>query len=177
MGGDSLKISPRVRRVCGYNTCRTLAVTLMCLLTVMWALWILGAAVASAETIVYCTGSDVRLRWEPVNGEVIGYLNKGDAVTLLEVKNGWGNVLVGNDPLWVDLSYLSEIPPDELPETATVTGGRLAMRDKPGGARSGWIKNRQVVKPLAVIGEWMRVEVGGKTGWALMDYLEVKNGE
>lgn len=124
---------------------------------------------ARAETTVYCTGSSVRFRLAPVDGEVLAHLSLGDELTLLETAQGWAKVLWAGDQGWVSLDYLSQDKPGEAPRPATVAAnGRVRLRDNPDGQTVGWLQNGEKVSVYGLLEGWARVE----QGWVKKEYLE-----
>jgi hypothetical protein len=79
-------------------------------------------------------------------------LYRGDAVmTTGEEADGWIEVAVGGDAVWVKAEYLAVKPPED-PKEATITGnGRVALRKAPGGKLIRWLQPGEQITVSAII--------------------------
>ncbi len=163
---DKRRISRRARLVCRCYTGHAIAWMICGVLVAMWLLWPL--ATSAEGQALYCTANAVNVRESPVDGHVLLRLDRGDQVLLQEEADGWCRVDRAGDIGWVKMDYLSDTEPSAEPVTATVTGGRLALRDKPDGKRVGWLKDGQEVTVTGSLDGWARVD----GGWVDREYLE-----
>ncbi len=164
------KLSRRARLACGCYTGHVIAGILSCLLCALWFLW--PTMAKSEGQALYCIANAVNVRESPVDGYVLLRLDRGDLVLLQEEADGWCRIDRAGDIGWVKMDYLSDAAPDTQPSKATVTGGRLALRDEPDGKRTGWLKDGQAVEVLGERNGWARVRAGDTDGWADAAFLE-----
>lgn len=118
-------------------------------------------------------GSVLNVRDAPGNGDVYLRLERGEAVTLLENKNGWAYVAVGSEYGWACMDYLSAEPPTDGPVQARIAGnGRVALRDKPDGERVKWMQPDDTVTVYGYLdgtdARWARVD----GGYVMAEYVE-----
>ncbi|GAB3794346.1 N-acetylmuramoyl-L-alanine amidase [Virgibacillus kimchii] len=66
----------------------------------------------SGETFIVGTDSLVMKEAPYQESNHIGYLNRGDRITIFEEKNGWGKSYFKGEPIWVALYFL--IPVDQV---------------------------------------------------------------
>jgi len=119
------------------------------------------------------------------NSKIVGNYRKGDIVTILEVKNGWGKT----DKGWILMDYVStgnsagsnNNNQDDKPATNTgngsttvqfkgiVTASELNIRSNPStdGERVGSLKAGARVEIYEKSGNWGRT----KDGWISLDYV------
>lgn len=161
-----LKPTIRVRIITGNYTGHILASLILIALALM-----VIRTLAHAETTVYCTGNEVRVRYKAATGEVLYWLDRGDEVTLYEIKGAWGRVVRSGDEGWVSLQFLSERAPVSDPVMYKVVGGNLIVRSEPqkrGKNKVSELKSGATVEASAWLDGW--VWVG--SGWVNGSYLE-----
>lgn len=109
------------------------------------------------------------------SGKIVGSYFKGDVVTILETKDGWGRT----DKGWISLSYVymdGDVGPNAV--YGTVTASELNVRSGPGTTydRVKALRQNDRVQVL------QQITVGGTTwgyvsgGWVSMDYVSLDGG-
>ena len=109
------------------------------------------------------------------SGKIVGSYFKGDVVTILETKDGWGRT----DKGWISLSYVymdGDVGPNAV--YGTVTASELNVRSGPGTTydRVKALSQNDRVQVL------QQITVGGTTwgyvsgGWVSMDYVSLDGG-
>lgn len=140
-------------------------------------LWLgISPALADSQTLyaAVSAGSTLNVRDKPVTGEVLYTLTRGDAVTVTETRNGWAYVERAGDYGWACLDYLTDTPPTEDSQSATIrSNGRVALRDKPGDKRVGWLQDGDSVTVYGTQEHdgtrWAKVD----GGWVAAEYVEL----
>lgn len=133
------------------------------------------------SVVIVPPGEYLRGRIVPVVGETMVKLYLGDEVDIVARKDGWAEVIGGeNGTCWVSEDYLADsytsLP---VPETYKVSSnGRVRVRRTPGDTDiSRWCENGDEVEVLAWATvddtEWARLT----DGWVLGEFLEVCHGE
>lgn len=129
----------------------------------------------------------LNIRSEPINGKIQGSYNKGDVVTILEVRNGWGRTNKG----WIKMDYVNTTGDTANNNTTTnnnnnstnnagngsttvqfkgiVTASELNIRSSASteGTRVGSLSYGTRVEILERSGNWGRT----KDGWISLDYV------
>ena len=129
---------------------------------------------ATADTM-YCTVSSGYLngRLTPGGVEHTRYFN-GDTLEVVEIADGWAKVEGGEaEYVYCAVSYLSTMPPGEPIQQFKVTGGRVRLRETPGGEFVRWIEKGKTVDGVIVFDGW--VYTG--QGWIDKEYLQEVDGE
>ena len=65
----------------------------------------------SVNQTVYATDDGINVRNSPVDGEVIGSLDKGDSVTRTGIGDGWSRISYGGQTAYVSSSYVTTTKP------------------------------------------------------------------
>ena len=126
-------------------------------------------------------GGQLRIRKGPgTSYDVVGYLNSGDKVSILQTqKNGtmlWGKL----DKGWISMNYVvldTETPkPDEEPQTGTVKvegGGQLRIRKGPGTSYdvAGFLNSGDKVSILQTQKNGTMLWGKLNKGWVSMNYI------
>lgn len=72
--------------------------------------------VDNSETAYYqITASTLNIRKSPVDGDVIGYLSKGEYIKIIAVKNGWGKMIFDGAEAWISLNYAVKVNVENIP--------------------------------------------------------------
>ena len=124
---------------------------------------------ATADTM-YCTVTSGYLngRLAPDGAEHTRYY-PGDSLEVVEIADGWAKVEGGESGyVYCAVDYLSTTPPGDPIQQFKVTGGRVRIREAPGGEFIRWVENGRTVDGVIVFDGW--VYTGH--GWVDMDYLE-----
>ncbi|MGC4376784.1 SH3 domain-containing protein [Fictibacillus sp. Mic-4] len=119
----------------------------------------------------------------------IGALKKGEKVTILAEKSGWGQISYKGKKGWISLKYIqleSSKPIKESnpntssaakPKPAMVTASSLNFRSGPGTAYKliGTLKKGTVINVLKQQGSWSNVKTSSaQLGWVSTKYLTFK---
>ena len=150
------------------------------------------ANTTSTKAVVNANGLNIRSE-ASTNGKVQGAYNKGDVITILETKNGWGRTNKG----WVKLEYVNtntttvggnsdNKPADSNTNTTTntnitsngsntvilkgvvkVTDLNIRAEGNTNGERLGSLTYGDRVEILEKSGNWGRT----KNGWICLDYI------
>ena len=119
----------------------------------------------SSGTSATITGNSVNIRKGPgTSYDPVGQYNKGDKVTILETKDGWGRTTKG----WVKLDYVDM----SKTTTGTITASELNIRKGAGKDYDtvGKYKEGDKVEILEVKDGWGRTD----KGWISMEYVKTK---
>ena len=145
---------------------------LICALCAM----LLFVQVATAEAMTLYAAheeGDLNIRDKPY-GDRIGYLLPGDSGEFVRQEGEWVFLALGIEAGggWVSAKYLTA-DPEAAGQYVNASGGRVRIRETPGGKAAGWIKAGRTVEVLAVLPDengdmWGRT----KTGYIAMKYLE-----
>ena len=132
--------------------------------------------VAAADALTLYAAHDegeLNIRDKPY-GERIGYLLPGDSGEYIRQDGEWVLLAVGVEAGegWVSAKYLTA-DPDAAGQYVNGSGGRVRIRETPGGKAEGWLAAGKTAKVLAVLPDengdlWGRT----KTGYIAMKYLE-----
>jgi uncharacterized protein YgiM (DUF1202 family) len=103
---------------------------------------------------------------------VAGYLNKGDRVTILEIKGSWGRI----DKGWISMDYIvldsKDTEQENKPDTWTgiITADCLHVRAGAGTNYKivGRLYEGQKVEILETKGSWGRIS----SGWISLSYVK-----
>lgn len=71
---------------------------------------------SSVNETVYATDDGINVRNSPIDGSVIGSLDKGDSVTRTGIGDGWSRIKYGGQTAYVSSSYLTTTKPDTATE-------------------------------------------------------------
>lgn len=115
---------------------------------------------------------------------VVGTLNKGDKVVVLEEKNDWANIDFNGKKGWVSSDFLTikvteketTTPPvQEVKKQYKVNATSLNLRTGPSTSESilTAIPNGTVLSILESKNDWSKVTYNGKTGWVSTEFLKV----
>lgn len=130
------------------------------------------------------SGNGLNLREGPsTDAAILTAMEEGSVVTILEIRDNWAYVSIGDLMGWCSMDYLvpedsvSAEPSEEAAVTATVTtkGGELRLRTEPNldcDVIDG-IPNGATVTVLRQEGEWSYVEYDGIQGWCASQYLTI----
>ena len=147
-----------------------------------------GDAGQNTKGVITANGLNIR-EDASKNSKIVGNYSKGDVVTILEVKNGWGKT----DKGWILMDYVNvggstgnagttpTTPKEDKPAANTgngsttvqfrgiVTASELNIRSTPStdGERVGSLKAGARVEVLEKSGNWGRT----KDGWISLDYV------
>ena len=119
------------------------------------------------------TGSELNIRKEPnVNSDRVDGYKRGDRVTILETKNGWGRTNKG----WISLDYVYQDGTQGAnPANGVITGNGLNVRTGPGVnydrvSSLNFGDRVNILERITVNGsEWACI----KDGWISMEYVYV----
>jgi len=126
----------------------------------------------------------LNLRAEP-NGMILGSYPRGTKVSVLSSENGWSKVEVDGKIGYMASQWLSSGKPStggsivEMTGTAVVNNPRatqvLFLRSEPSTSSNslGYYRNGKTVKLIAKLNGWYKVEVDGKTGYMMSQFLKV----
>ena len=115
---DRNRIKRRASIVCPDYT-GPVALLLVALIAMGMILWAGVSARAEGQTMYVCTETDpLNVRDAPdIHSDWVFRLDRGEPVTVLEIKNGWAYVSRCGDYGWAWAEYLADTPPvDKLPE-------------------------------------------------------------
>ncbi len=128
------------------------------------------------------TATQLYIRKEAsADSESVGTYIKGDVVSILETKNGWGRTSKG----WIKLEYVKTssdgtVDPNENNNTTTdgtqytVTANELNIRQEADGSSTkvGAYKKGDTITVIETKNGWGRTD----KGWVSMNYLNAANG-
>lgn len=106
------------------------------------------------------------------NHKVVDWLKKGQIVNVLKDGSDWDYVQFDNGKKgYVYDEYLKTIASGD--ETRSVTAYSLTVRTGPGANYQAidWLKKGTNVKVISTSGDWVRINVNGKTGYVNGKYL------
>lgn len=126
---------------------------------------------ASAETMYVDVkaGTHLNGRERPKKGtDILCYFERGDAVNVIDVKNGWAKLDEGGEAsnCWVSLDYLTADLSGRV-EMTVGSNGRVRVRDDPNGKVVGYVNDGDVVSVAVIFEGWARTD----KGWISSDYL------
>jgi N-acetylmuramoyl-L-alanine amidase len=146
----------------------------------------------SGETFIVGTDALVMKEAPSQESSNIGYLNRGDKITIFEEKNGWGKSYFQGEPIWVALYFLipadqedtEEDPPEDKEEmeknpanpviipdengkeiTVSTEWKHIAHKRKLSGSTA--IANHEIVQPLSDYHFMIDAGHGGKDSGAV----------
>ncbi|MBQ2833008.1 MAG: SH3 domain-containing protein [Clostridia bacterium] len=126
----------------------------------------------------------LNLRAEP-NGMILGSYPRGTKVSVLSSEHGWSKVEVEGKTGYMSSQWLSSGKPSSSESSSAAIGSAvvsnprdtqvLFLRSEPSTASEslGYYRNGKTVKLLAKLDGWYKVEVDGKTGYMMSQYLKV----
>ena len=117
---------------------------------------------------------ELNIREKPY-GERIGYLLPGDSGEFIRQSGNWVLLKIGIEAGegWVNAKYLTAFP-EAAGTYANASGGRLRIRETPGGKTAGWLSAGKTVEVLAILPD-EDGKLWGRThkGYVAMEWLEV----
>ena len=149
-----------------------------------------GTTTPSTAITGTITGNDLRIRsGAGTNYQIVGYLNKGDKVTITEKKTvgstTWGKIAKG----WISMAYVKldsqsssggtsstpSTPSTSTALTGTVTGNDLRVRSGPGTSYAVKTYLNKGAKVTITEQKTVGSTTWGKTasGWVSMDYVKL----
>ncbi|AIE60857.1 SH3 domain-containing protein [Bacillus methanolicus] len=132
------------------------------------------------------TTDGLRVRKGPGAGfQVIGSLNKGQAVAILESNENWLKVQTAFGQGWVAKEYIrfqkTNPTENEKPDTPETNIGKISVdslnvRNTPSfqGSILGKLQRGEEVTVLSQNGDWTEIKFSGKTAWVNSQYVLVE---
>jgi uncharacterized protein YgiM (DUF1202 family) len=136
--------------------------------------------VSSTAEVRYVTSATLNLRSAPsTSATVLTALTRGTAVTLAaSPSNGWVKVTVGGRTGYVSTAYLSTTRPPaptvQAPKVSSVTSTTLNLRSRPSTSSTvlaRLTRGTAVTLAASPSNGWVKVTVGGRTGYVSTAYL------
>lgn len=127
-----------------------------------------------AEGYLVVKGGSLNLRKEAsLESSVIGQYPTGTWMSVLETKDGWSKVEVGEKTGYVVSKYLTDTASERTMVIRTNTGANLNLRSQPSleGDILGSYKNGSSVKVLLAGNGWHKVALDGAEGYMASRYL------
>ena len=148
------------------------------LVAVAWIMvvmaWASKALAAADTTVMYVhvrEGTMLNGRREPsVDSPIVMRMERGFAVDVLSVKNGWARI-IGSESgtCWCSVDYLASYHPDGKPVYGTVvSNGRVRIRQSPDGETVGYVRNGDQVEVRFRIDGWAYIG----SGYVMTEFLE-----
>lgn len=158
-----------------------------------------GEVVYAQESVTKTVNvSQLNVRANPKTGaKVLGFIEKGDVVTVTDVIYGWNEITYNGETAYVDGRYLTTdyvapvtatvttpvatpvttTPSTTLPVTKVVNVDFLNFRSAPSNSGSiiTAIKKGDVVTVVEVVNGWNKFTVNGKTGYSYGKFLTETN--
>ena len=152
-----------------------LAFLLIALLGLTMICWV-GESGRAESYAVSTEGGALNARFAP-DGEIIASFENGDALEVLEIKDGWAQINHGGDKLYVSAAYIVK---EDKPtgEYIIRANGSVNVREKPGGTRLRKVRPGKTV----TVTHWATDDAGCcwaciGDGYVSSDYLEEAEGE
>lgn len=129
------------------------------------------------------TTENLRVRSGPgTSFRIIGYINKGQRVDVLEKNENWAKIRFADQQAWVSSQFIDiagkKDQQDSTPANGvigTVTANGLHIRDSASlnGKIVGTVNKGQSFSILAEVNNWAKIEyASGKNGWVSSLYIE-----
>ena len=155
--------------------CKRRFLIICVLLALIGLILVFDAKAETAPVTLYAAHKegDLNIRDKPY-GERVGYLLPGDSVEYVEQEGDWVRVKINIDSGggWVKADYLT-IDPAAAGLYTNISGGRVRLREMPGGRATGWLGTGKTVEVLAVLPD-ENGELWGRTekGYVALKYFE-----
>lgn len=147
-----------------------------------------GNSVSQEGSDATVNTNDLRVRKGPgTNFQVIGYLNKGENVKVLETNENWIKISTGFGEGWVAKQFLdissSEKKKNENSSNDKVIGegiiqaSSLNVRSKPSLSAEvlGKLQKGTTVKVYSQSTEWTEIQYSNKRAWISSQFIELKS--
>jgi len=122
---------------------------------------------------VTTTGGALNVRSAPNTGAaIIGTLPNGTRITILEERNGWYRINMGDREGWISSSFITLAPTTGIVTTA---GGNLNMRSAPNSAASiiNTIPTGTRINISGISGDFFQTNFGGRTGFVSRGFVRI----
>ncbi|MDE3839727.1 N-acetylmuramoyl-L-alanine amidase [Bacillus methanolicus] len=132
------------------------------------------------------TTDGLRVRKGPgTDFKVIGSLNKGQVITILETNENWAKIQTSFGVGWVAKEYVSfqttnlaitDKPPVSKKNNGKITINSLNVRSSPSlhGSIIGKLQRGEEVTVLSQRGDWTEISFSGKSAWISSEYVLVE---
>ena len=133
------------------------------------------SSVVNASTY-YVTGDGVRIRSSAENtaDNVIGKLNYGDKIEVIDLENSWYKIKYGNGYGYITYRYVSNIEDTYVSNTIALLKSKTNLKKSDSSSSKTVIKipKKAVVKVLKETSKWSLVEYNEKIGYVKTKLLE-----
>lgn len=126
--------------------------------------------------VIYNIRTALNIRSNPSMGSnIIGKLSNGTSIDIVGETNGWYKIKYNGKDGYVSDKYIRVQNNDEIKYKGKVqVSSALNVRKGPGTSYSiiSSLLNNQIVKIIEDVGEWYKIEVDGKEGYVLKQYIK-----
>ncbi|SFA94693.1 MULTISPECIES: SH3 domain-containing protein [unclassified Bacillus (in: firmicutes)] len=147
-----------------------------------------GSSESQAGSDAEVNTNDLRVRKGPgTNFQVIGYLNKGDKVKVLETNENWIEISSGFGEGWVSKQFLDisssgkknndNTSKDKIIGEGTIQASSLNVRSKPSlsGTVLGKLPKGTNVQVYSQSTEWTEIQYSSQRAWISSQFIELQS--
>jgi N-acetylmuramoyl-L-alanine amidase len=143
-------------------------------------------SIDTESSLAFANTSQLRVRSGPgTSFQIIGYLNKGQKVTILDSNENWIKISSSFGSGWVSNQFLDIQPPQTIPSTSNtnqkgktgiVMGDNLNVRTEPtlSGSIIGKLLKGMTVNVYSQKGNWVEIRFSNKKAWVSSQFINIK---